>query len=401
MRHRRYLIPPSIPLCLSFRNALRHDAIRPEKLTALPMSQHSKVRGPWFHRFLIGLFTVLLTLLIAWLIDFVLDDIGSISGPAFEEIEKRFLSQSLLDEERVVREQLTETGRNLQQQRSRQSLLRDSTTRHEQTMRQLVELQRLNVQKGIAPEEASQKALAESVTFFLTNQKADQSLNEEISRLSEQERASEERERAIEKKLDNQREPARKEFQRLQRRHDRKLAAFKLLFLLPLLGCAVLAFLKRRTSAYAPVIYAAGIAILWQTIMVIHLHFPTRYFKYIALSAALAVVAYTLVSLLRMLRSPKTSWLLKQYREAYESFMCPVCEYPIRRGALKHSFWTRRSIRKLTVPAATSAEKEEPYTCPACGSGLFEECQSCHGVRHSLLPFCENCGAEKVGGASH
>jgi len=364
------------------------------------MSQNSKLRGPWFHRFLIGLFTVLLTLLIAWLIDFVLDDIGSVRGPEFEEIEKRFLSQSLLDEGRTVREQLAETRRTLEQQRSRQSLLRDSTTRHEQTMRQLVELQRLNLEKGIAPEETSQKALAESVTFFLSNQKADQSLNEEITRLSEQERAAEARERGIEKNLEKQREPARKEFQQLQRRHDRKLAAFKLLFLLPLLGCAVLAFLKGRAGGYAPVIYAAGIAILWQTIMVIHLHFPTRYFKYIALSAVLAVVAYTLIALLRTLRSPNASWLLKQYREAYESFMCPVCEYPIRRGPLKHSFWTRRSIKKLTVPALASSEKEEPYTCPACGSGLFEECQGCHGIRHSLLPFCENCGAEKAGGAS-
>ena len=359
------------------------------------MSQSSKVRGPWFHRFLIGLFTVLLTLLIAWLLDFVLDDIGSIPGPQFEEIEKRFLSQPLLDDARVVDEQLADSGRKLQQQRSRQSLLRDSTTRHEQTMRQLVELQRLNVEKGIAPEETSQKALAESVTFFLSNQKADQSLNEEITRLSEQERAAEDRKRGIEKNLETQREPARREFQKLQRQHDRKLAAFKLLFLLPLLGCAVAAFLKRRTSAYAPIIYAAGIAVLWHTILVIHHHFPTRYFKYIALAAALAVVCYTLVSLLRMLRSPKKPWLLKQYREAYESFMCPVCEYPIRRGPLRYSFWTKRSIKKLTVALPPSPEKAEPYSCPACGSHLFEKCESCHGIRHSLLPFCEHCDAEK------
>jgi len=44
--------------------------------------------------------------------------------------------------------------------------------------------------------------------------------------------------------------------------HDRKLAAFKLVVLLPLLAGVVVAFLKKRGSMYAPLIYAAGIAVL-------------------------------------------------------------------------------------------------------------------------------------------
>lgn len=363
------------------------------------MPTNNKSRGPWFHRFLIGLFTVLLTLLSVWLIGFVLDDIGTIEGPVYAEVEKTFLSRALLDDAKAAEEQLTELGRKLREQQGRQSLLRDSTSRYEQTMRQLVELQRLNVEKGITSDEATQKALAESVAFFLANQKTDQALNEDVTKLTEQVSALESRKRAIETQLETEREPARVEFQRLQHRHDRKLASFKLSFLLPLLAVAVLLFLKKRSSGYAPVLYATGAAVLWHTVLVIHEHFPTRYFKYIVLCALLAVVAYTLVTLLRMLRAPKQGWLLKQYREAHERFVCPVCEYPIRRGPLKYLFWTRRTIKRLAVPESPGGGKDEPYTCPSCGSRLFEECASCHAIRHSMLPYCDGCGAEKVGSA--
>ncbi len=359
------------------------------------MSQAIKTRGPWFHRFLIGLFTIVFACLAVWLIDFVLDDIGTLPGPTYQEVANHFLSQPLLDESKGVQQQLADVGRQIQEQRGRQTMLRDSTSRYEQTVRQLVELQRLNVEKGIAADEVSQRALSESVAFFLSNQKADQALGEEVAKFSEEQRRLEEHSREIERKLESQRGPAQKEFERLQHLHDHKLAAFKLLFLLPLLAGAGLGFLKLRTGVYAPIIYAAGAAVLWQTIMVIHQHFPTRYFKYIVLGAALAAVAYILIALLRMLRSPKTDWLLKQYREAYENFVCPVCEFPIRRGPLKHMFWTRRTIKKLSVPQCQSAEKDEAYTCPACGSRLFEECPNCHGMRHSMLPFCDKCSAEK------
>jgi hypothetical protein len=41
---------------------------------------------------------------------------------------------------------------------------------------------------------------------------------------------------------------------------------------------------------------------------------------------------------------------LSVYREAYERFFCPICEFPIRRGPLKYVFWSRRSIKNLHFP---------------------------------------------------
>jgi predicted RNA-binding Zn-ribbon protein involved in translation (DUF1610 family) len=154
-------------------------------------------------------------------------------------------------------------------------------------------------------------------------------------------------------------------------------------------------FLKKRESIYVTLIYAYGVAVVAKVGLVMHEYFPSRYFKYVLILVSLAIVIRILVALLRTIGRPGRDWLLKQYREAYETFFCPICDYPIRRGPLKYLFWTRRSIKKLTNPPASAAESHEPYTCPICGTKLYEECDQCHAVRHSLLPSCEKCGAEK------
>ena len=85
---------------------------------------------------------------------------------------------------------------------------------------------------------------------------------------------------------------------------------------------------------------------------------------------------------------------IKQYREAYERFLCPVCEYPIRTGLRRFLYWTRRTVHK-TIPAQASSGQplqDEPYSCPSCGTTLFEDCRQCGHSRHSLLPHCSHCG---------
>ncbi len=360
------------------------------------MKATDKNKGPWLHRFLVGLFTVVLTLLVFWLLEFVMEDIGSLRGPDLSDVEKQFVSESLLSESKEIDRQLAEVGRNISDQQQRQHLLRDSTSGFQRTMNQLLEIQRLNLEKGVAVAEPQKKALAESSELFLANQKRDQELTEDIARLNERQRSLQEMKRGLDEQLATQRAAAQREWERRQRRHDLKLASLKLGFLLPLLLLTVILFLKKRAGLYAPLVYATGIAVLWRTILVIHQHFPTRYFKYIILCAAIAIVGSLLVALLRMIRSPKAAVLLKQYREAYESFCCPVCEYPIRRGPWRFLAWNRRSVRKLTPSAAPGAGGDMAYTCPACGAQLYERCATCQSTRHALLPFCEHCGAEKL-----
>ena len=123
-----------------------------------------------------------------------------------------------------------------------------------------------------------------------------------------------------------------------------------------------------------------------------HEYFPSRYFKYIITIALIIVVVRLLVYVIRQILHPKRDALLKQYREAYERFLCPVCEYPIRTGPRKWLYWTRRTVHKVLLqPGAGAAQ--DAYTCPSCGNSLFRPCAACGNIRHTMLPHCEHCGA--------
>ncbi|MEX0701887.1 MAG: hypothetical protein WD069_07305 [Planctomycetales bacterium] len=350
-------------------------------------------KGPWLHRFLVYGLTVLFGLLVYWLLGFVVDDIGTWPGPDYAALEERMLDPALKAEAERLDKEIAETQRAVATEQARQGILRDSTDNAQRTMNQLLEFQKLSLEKGVTPSAEEQAALAESQKRFLTNQTQYQEISEEIARLQERSRELEEEQRANRERLDEARKPIQAEHERLLERHNLVLAGLKLAFLIPLLVLAAVAFIRMRTSAYVPLVAAFAIAVAAKVMLVMHEHFPTRYFKYVLILTLLAIVTKILVSLIRTRAFPKADWLRKQFREAYEAHLCPICEYPIRRGPLKFLYWTRRTIKRLPVPRTDGAAIEEPYSCPSCGTRLFEECSACHAVRHSLLPTCEHCGA--------
>ncbi len=380
---------------INARPANFNEAVAPPSCYTAAMSVTPPQKGPWTHRLLVYFFTVLFGLLIYWLLGFVMRDIETWPGPNFAEIEKRLGDPKLAQEATSVQTQIDEAKRATESRQQRQKVLRDSTSNSEKTMNQLLELQKLTLQKGLTPSAEEAKALAESERLFLANQTKYQEMNDQIAALSEQLGDLETRQRDLQAKLATQREPIQQEYNRLQSRHQFRLAACKLGILLPLLALAVWLFLKKRTSLYAALIHGFGLALLLKVGMVMHEYFPTRYFKYVLILIAIALVTRILTYLLRAMAFPKLDWLLKQYREAYERHFCPVCNHPIRRGPLKHLFWTRASLKKLHVPEAGTVGTDEPYTCPVCATALFEECSACKHIRHSLLPACAHCGALK------
>jgi hypothetical protein len=351
-------------------------------------------KGPWTHRFLIGFFSVLFGVLVYWLLGFVVRDLGTLPGPDYRALEQQLLDTNLLARAGSLRTQVEETQRAIQDQKQRQSVLRDSTDNSERTMTQLLELQRLNLQRGVTPSELEQRSLAESQQLFLANQRQYQQANEQVAALSEQLRGVEAEQRDVAAKLEAGRAPVQAAYQNLHTRHQLRVAGLKLAVLLPVLLGAVYLFLRHRAGLYAVAIYALGAATLLKVVLVMHEHFPRMYFKYVLIVASLALVTRILVYLLQAVARPSRESLLKQYREAYEHFLCPVCNFPVRRGPLRYRFWTRRSLRKLPLPVEAAAA-DEPYSCPVCGTRLFEECAACHGVRASLLPSCSRCGAER------
>lgn len=366
------------------------------------MSKESpKTKGPWMHRLAIRFFTVVLALLVFWLLGFVVGDIRSVKGPQMAEIEKEYLDQSVLDRIEVLEEELATLERQITGQRSKLEILGDSTSSLQNTIDQLLELQNKNLARNIQLSEEEQATFTGSLNLFLENQRQYQEINSGIAHQLENKVALEDELNTANAAIEDQRIPAQKELNALKRRHDLKLAFFQLLFLLPLMIAAAVLFVRLRGSMYNPIFLAVGVASLIKVALVLHQYFPSRYFKYVLIVALLLAVLRILSHFIKSVAAPGARWVVKQYREAYQRFLCPVCEYPIRRGPMKYLFWDRRTVRKRSA-SENGAGTDEPYTCPVCGTGLYETCRSCSKTRSSLLPFCEHCGEEKnLAGEGH
>jgi len=358
------------------------------------MKTDTKSKGTWIHRFSIRLFTLVLAVLVFWVLGFLVEDIRAIRGPDYTIIEKKYLDKELVAKRVALEKQIADITRQIENQTEKQRVVGDSSRNLQQTINQLLELQKIRMQKNISESGSEQTNFTSSLNLFLDNQKKYQELSQAISDMLERKQELVREKELVEQEIEKQHQPARDEFNRLSNKHRLKLAYIQLAILLPFLIVAGTIIIKKRSSIYFPLFLAFGAATLIKVTLVVHEYFPRRYFKYILIGGLLIVVARLLIYFIRTIAFPKMQWLLKQYREAYEHFLCPVCEYPIRIGPRRFLSWTRRTVNKMVVPT-DQGEQEEKYTCPSCGSVLFEECSSCHKIRHVMLPYCLHCGAEK------
>ena len=359
------------------------------------MSNPPKSKGPWINRFAIRLFTLVFAVLVFWLLGFLVEDIDAIPGPRYETVEARYVDKALVEKSESLAKQIDELSHRIDNQTETQRLLGASSQNLQQTITQLLELQKLGIEKNISFSDKEQANVSTSLNLFLENQKKYQELNQDLAALLREKQGYEGNKQALDQKIEDQRKPAEKEFEKLGEKHRLRVAFLELALLLPLLAVSVFLVFRKRTSIYFPLYLAFGSATLVKIGLVIHEYFPSRYIKYILIGGLLLAVGRLLIYFIRTIAFPKAQWLLKQYREAYERFLCPVCEYPIRIGPRRFLFWTRSTVNKLILPAARN-NQEELYTCPSCGTTLFEECPSCKKVRHALLPHCSHCAAEKA-----
>jgi hypothetical protein len=353
-----------------------------------------KRRGTWGIRFLIHLFTVVLGVLFFWLEGFLLEDIQSLPGPQFEDVRGKFVETALDAKAENIGKQIASLDREIAGKREEQQLLGDSSRNLQNTINQLVELQKQSIEKAVSLSESEKENLSTSLKQFLDNQKTYQEFNKTITELTGRKRLLDEEKRTLDLQIEKQMSFARMEYNRVCESHRLKLAVYQLLILAPLLVIAGYFLLNRRASIYFPLFLAFGGATILQVALVIHEYFPSRYTKYVLIAVLLGVVARLLIHFIKIVAAPKIDWLLRQYREAYERFLCPICEYPIRTGPRKFLYWTRRTVNKI-LPQTGLADKNEPYHCPSCGTTLFEPCPSCKEIRHSLLEHCEHCGVKK------
>jgi len=338
---------------------------------------------------------VVLAILVYWLIGFAVDDIATIPGPSYDKFEAERLDPVFFSNKRKQESDLAKANRQLEEKKSEQMILRDSTQSTEKTISHLLDLQKASFQENGVLSDAEQKAFNASMNMFLDNQKQDQALSQEIARLAAQLNALQDSKLEADGTLDRAREPIRVAFAKIERRHNMFLAFLQLSFLILLLAAAAWVIIKKKAGVYSSIMLASGVALIARITEVVHNWFPSRLFRYVLLAVAIAVVVRLLIYFLRTVSRPTARWLLKQYRESYERFFCPVCDYPIRRGPMRYLFWTRRSAGRLALTAGEGSNQDPRYICPACGTSLYEECSFCHFMRHALLPYCEHCGEKK------
>ena len=359
------------------------------------MSENRKFKGPWIQRAFIVLLGVVLAVLLYWLLGFITKDIGSLRGPDFSKVQAEHVDAQLVKKQEDLKESLDGIRENIRNKREQQSILRDSTNSLQNTINQLLSIQKQSIEKNLVFSEENQRNLDESQTVFLENQRQYLALNKEIAELTSRQHQMKKEENSVSKQLKTQRNLARTEYNGLMTKHRWKLAALKLAVLIPIFLITAWFFIKKRTGAYWPVVYAAFIAAFVRISLVVHEYFPRKYFKYIAISVIIAIVLRLLVYVIKRIVSPKKDWILKQYQEAYDKALCPICGKPIRTGPLRYSARGKRKGLVLLAGQGTEAAKQQLYTCPSCGTELYGKCDKCSNIRHSLLPFCEHCGNEK------
>ncbi|HRK35013.1 MAG TPA: hypothetical protein PLJ47_10505 [Candidatus Hydrogenedentes bacterium] len=355
------------------------------------MSKSNK--GTWGMRALVHALTLGLAILVFWILGFFLGDIKTIPGPEYGPIHAQFVDSALEEKQITLSKQLADLDRTLAAARDEVRLVGDTSSNLQSTINQLLELQRMSIEKEVLQSDSEKQNLSTSLAQFLESQKQYQELNQRISTMSAEKVRLETELEALALTLEEQTKPATEEYQRLMRAHNWRLAAYQLAMLTPLLFIAAFLLMKRKGSMYYPLFLAVGGGILVQVVLVMHEYFPSRYFKYILIGALLIVVVRVLVQVIRLLAHPRPEALRRQYREAYERFLCPVCEFPIRTGPRRWLYWTRRTVHKVYPQMLQQTTQEERYTCPACGSALLDSCPSCQRVRHTMLPHCEHCGA--------
>ena len=360
------------------------------------MKSSSSRRGPVGHRFLIALFASGVCVLTFWLLGYVLRDIDRIKGPQFDQIVTMALPSDLVDQKEQITLEKTDAQRRRKELESRRVVLQNAVENSQQTINQLIELQRLRLEKVDVATDPQQTALDDSLQAFLDRQQSVQQLSGELVTLDASLQDIDQRERDVDRKLVAARRPLEQSYDIAVEQHDWRLAITKLGLLLPFVLIAGGMFWRYAGGTYGILINAISLALIGRVLMVMHEHFPAIYFRYLLIGTSLLVSVWILFKLLQAVSQPSTQWLIKQSREAYEMFRCPTCEFPIRRGPMRFTAWTRRSIRKSfrLVSAKDAQDGDESYTCPCCATPLFEPCRACGKTRPSLLPACDKCGDE-------
>ncbi len=344
-------------------------------------------KGTWGVRMMILLLTIVAGILFYSLLSLVISDIRSMKEPSYEDVYNKMQNPDLKAREDQLKEREKTLDANLKALQEERELKASSSKNLEQTLNQL------NKQTGIA----QNGQMKETMDKFLDFQKEYQELNSRILTLTQERQQVIQEEQSLFQQQQDQENAIQKELNKRHKNHRLVQAMLELALLLPLLFVFFIIFLRKRGPLVTPLMLALGCATLLHVFISVHEYFPSQWSKYILIVASILIIIRLLSFLVKLSVAPKPERLMLQYSQAYERFLCPVCEYPIRIGPLKFLFWTRNSANSVLNGKNVNTKdiEIEPYTCPACGELLYDKCEHCGKIRHTLLPYCEHCGQNK------
>ena len=351
-----------------------------------------KQKAPLPLRLATGFLSLLLTLFFIWLLSFILNDIGDLPGPNYKAIQQRNIPEEKQSTANELSAQLTEIEKQIERQQEIQNTLQQSMINSETALTKIADLQRLSLEGGGKPSEVDQQAMENARSRFYAAQDDFESANESIVSLNSERHQLNQSIAAINKELRQFQDKAQTEFNIERRSHDLKVASLKLALVVPLLLLSAWLVRKKRGSIYQPFNWAALVSAFWMVWLVMWDHFPRDFFKYIAILATIGILAAFLAWAIRSSARPRKATLLNRRREAYQNHRCPICNFPILRGAFQQAVWTKRGPK--LHGEAFGQKKSSRYSCPSCGEALFDQCCDCNEVTQTLLPYCSACGKE-------
>ena len=370
-------------------------SFEPMGLTSAPSPAPPTTRGSRFGAFMLA---TILTFLWIWLLGFLLDDVGRMKPVSYQEFFGAGMPAELLGEVAEMDLEVRTLERKInRQEQIQRDLQRDLETSGE-VMRQMMDLQRLALEKGNAPSVAEREALASAQETFLSSQGQYREANQEIQSANATLFALQERRAALNRRKEAAEAPIRKAYEAKVRTRALIEACVRLGILIPLFLLAAATVRKRWRHPWRPIYLSLLVGTFWALGYEMFEQFPAVYFKYIAIVTAIAITLAFLSWIIRKATSPSPSLVLARNRAANMESVCPVCAFKLSRTPIQAAPSTKRRGRVPHEPVGPLApEGRVDFSCPSCGTGLFEACGECSGPRHSLLPFCEGCGAEAPG----
>ena len=349
-------------------------------------------KGRSSSRFWVKVSAVVLGLLFYGLLNFILEDLGTIHQPNYQKIQAKYVSQSALDQEQQLNNEINAHNNQIKRLSDNQQYIKNNADNLKTTIDQMLDIQKSRLQKNISVSEKEKTSLNETQGVFLNYQNQLKTLNDDILNWQKSKHVLEAKLDNTHSTLDQQRKLADKDYSKLSQAHHYLQAWLQVITVLLILAIGLLLLKLYYQSPYSIIIKSIDVSTSIVALLKMREFFPAEYFKYFLILSLISIIIYLITKLIQSIKSPELDMLIKQYREAYEHFLCPVCEFPIHMGPRRFLFWTRRSNVQLKLPKTKESYDFEIYHCPACSTELFNQCSSCQQVRYSLLPSCSHCG---------